>query len=157
MRAVLCKEFGPPSSLVVEDIASPVAKPGEVVIDVRATALNFFDTLIIENKYQLKPEMPFSPGAEISGVISQVGDDVTGLQTGDRVMAYMSFGGCREEVAVAARLVVKIPDEISFSVAAGVTVTYGTTYHALKDRAALAPGETLAVLGGVRRCWSSGC
>jgi len=133
--------------LVVEDVASPVAGAGEVVIKIKATALNFFDTLIIENKYQFKPDMPFSPGAEIAGEILQIGSDVTGFQTGERVMAYVSWGGCREELAVAAEKLVKIPDGIEFKIAAGLTVTYGTTYHGLKDRAELQEGETLAVLG----------
>lgn len=147
MRAVLCKEFGPPSSLVVEDISSPKAGKGEVIVDVKAAALNFFDILIINNKYQFKPEMPFSPGAEIAGVISQIGAGVSGFEIGDRIMAYISHGGCREEVAVAADKLVKIPNQIDFKIAAGLTVTYGTTYHALKDRAELQAGETLAVLG----------
>ena len=133
--------------LVVEDIASPVAGRGQVVIKIKATALNFFDTLIIENKYQFKPDMPFSPGAEIAGEILHLGEDVSGFQIGERVMAYVSWGGCREEIAVAAEKLVKIPDGIEFKVAAGLTVTYGTTYHGLKDRAELQEGETLAVLG----------
>jgi len=147
VRAVLCKEFGPPSKLVVEDIASPIAGSGEVVVEVKATALNFFDTLIINNKYQFKPEMPFSPGAEIAGRIIEIGTEVTGFQIGDRVMAYMSWGGCREQVAVAVEKLVKLPNQIDYKIAAGLTVTYGTTYHALKDRADLQPGDTLAVLG----------
>jgi len=133
--------------LVVEDLASPVAGSGEVVVAIKATALNFFDTLIIENKYQFKPEIPFSPGAEIAGEILQIGDSVTGFQIGERVMAYVSWGGCREEIAVSAEKLVKIPDGIEFKIAAGLSVTYGTTYHALKDRAELQGGETLAVLG----------
>ena len=133
--------------LVVEDVASPVAGRGEVVVRIKATALNFFDTLIIENKYQFKPEMPFSPGAEIAGEILQIGEGVTGFQIGERVMAYVSWGGCREEIAVAAEKLVRIPDGIEFKIAAGLTVTYGTTYHGLKDRADLQEGETLAVLG----------
>jgi len=147
MRAVLCKKPGPPSMLVVEDIASPAAGTGEVVVQVKATALNFFDTLIIENKYQVKPEMPFSPGAEIAGVIIQIGADVSGFQIGDRVMAYISWGGCREEVVVSVDRLVKVPLQIDLKIAAGLSVTYGTTYHALKDRANLQAGETLAVLG----------
>ncbi len=147
MRAVLCKEFGPPSKLVVEDIASPIAGAGEVVVEVKAVALNFFDTLIIDNKYQFKPEMPFSPGAEIAGRIIEIGAGVTGFEIGDRVMAYMSWGGCREQVAVAVEKLVKLPNQIDYKIAAGLTVTYGTTFHALKDRANLQPGDTLAVLG----------
>ncbi len=133
--------------LVVEDIVSPVAGRGEVVVAIKATALNFFDTLIIENKYQFKPDMPFSPGAEIAGEILAIGEGVSGFQIGERVMAYVSWGGCREEMAVAAEKLVKIPDGIEFKIAAGLTVTYGTTLHALKDRAELQDGETLAVLG----------
>ncbi len=133
--------------LVVEDLASPVAGAGEVVVKIKATALNFFDTLIIENKYQFKPEMPFSPGAEIAGEILEIGEGVSGFQIGERVMAYVAWGGCREEMAVAAEKLVKIPDGIEFKIAAGLTVTYGTTYHGLKDRADLQDGETLAVLG----------
>jgi len=147
VRAVLCKEFGPPSKLVIEDIAPPVAGAGEVVVEVKATALNFFDTLIIDNKYQFKPEMPFSPGAEIAGDIIEIGSGVSDVQIGDRVMSYVAWGGCRERVAVPVNKIVKIPNQIDYKIAAGLTVTYGTTYHALKDRADLRPGETLAVLG----------
>lgn len=147
MRAVLCKEFGPPSKLVVEDIASPVAGAGQVVVRVKAAALNFFDILIINNKYQFKPEMPFSPGAEIAGEIIETGAGVSDFQVGDRVMSYLAWGGAREEVAVEADRLVRVPDQIDLKIAAGLNVTYGTTYHALKDRANLQSGETLAVLG----------
>ena len=147
MKALLCKEFGPPDTLVVEDVASPSAGPGEVVVSVRAAALNFFDTLIIENRYQFKPERPFSPGAEMAGVVKEVGEDVTDFVPGDRVMAYTVWGACRQEVAVEAAHVVHLPSDVDFVTAAGLTVTYGTTIHALADRAALQPGETLVVLG----------
>lgn len=147
MRAVLCKNFGPPDTLVVEDVASPEAGRGEVIVAVKAAALNFFDTLIIENKYQFKPPLPFSPGAEFAGTIKAVGEDVTGFAAGDRVMAYSGWGACREEVAVAADRVVALPAGVDFATAAGLSVTYGTTIHALKDRARLQPGETLCVLG----------
>lgn len=147
MKALLCKEFGPPDTLVVEDVASPSAGPGEVVVTVRAAALNFFDTLIIENRYQFKPERPFSPGAEMAGVVKEVGEGVTDFVPGDRVMAYTVWGACRQEVAVEAAHVVHLPSDVDFVTAAGLTVTYGTTIHALADRAALQPGETLVVLG----------
>ena len=147
MKAVLCKAWGPPQSLVVEEIADPQPGPGEVVVAVKAAGLNFLDTLIIEGKYQSKPERPFSPGAEISGVVSSLGRHVSGLAEGDRVMAYLAWGGCREKVVVAADKLVPLPDAIGFEAAAGLTVTYGTTIHALRDRAHMKPGETLVVLG----------
>jgi NADPH2:quinone reductase len=147
MKAVLCKSFGPPDTLVIEDVASPTAGAGEVVVTVRAAALNFFDTLIIENKYQFKPSLPFSPGAELAGTVKALGDGVVGFAVGDRVMAYAGWGACREEVAVEADRVVALPAGLDFASAAGLSVTYGTTIHALKDRARLQPGETLCVLG----------
>jgi NADPH2:quinone reductase len=147
MRAVLCKAWGPPETLVVDDIADPEPGPGEVVLAVKAVGLNFFDTLIIEGKYQYKPDLPFSPGAEIAGVVSAVGRHVSGFAEGDRVMTHLFWGGCREAIAVAAEKVVPMPEGIGFEAAAGLTVTYGTTLHALRDRAHLKPGETLVVLG----------
>ncbi len=147
MRAVLCNELGPPERLVIKQIEKPSPAAGEVVIAVKAASLNFFDTLIIEGKYQYRPELPFSPGAEIAGNVETIGDGVSGLAPGDRVMAYLGWGGVREQVVAAAKRTVKIPDGISDATAAGLTVTYGTTLHALKDRADLKPGETLAVLG----------
>ncbi len=147
MKAVLCKSYGPPDTLVVEDVPAAEAGEGEVVIRVRAASLNFFDALIIENKYQFKPELPFSPGAEVAGVVSSVGPDVDGIAPGDRVMAYLGWGGAREEVKTRADGVVRLPDGVSDAAAATLSVTYGTTLHALKDRADLQPGETLAVLG----------
>lgn len=147
MKAVLCTQFGGPETLQVADIESPVAGPGEVVVAVRAAGLNFFDTLIIENKYQYKPELPFSPGAEIAGEISSLGDGVEGFRIGDRVMTCTGWGGARAEMAVPHETLIKMPDELEFVVAAGLIVTYGTSLHALKDRANMQPGETLAVLG----------
>ncbi len=147
MKAVLCKSFGPPDTLVVEDLPSPEPAAGEAVVSVGAAALNFFDTLIIENKYQFKPDLPFSPGAEFAGTVKAVGEGVHGVLVGDRVMAYSAWGGCREEVVMEADKLVPLPDSLDFATAAGLSVTYGTTIHALKDRANLQPGETLAVLG----------
>jgi len=147
MRAVLCKSYGPPENLVIEDVVAPEAGPGEVVINARAIGLNFFDTLIIQDKYQFKPPLPFSPGAELAGVINSVGADVDGLAEGDLVMAYTKHGAAREQVAVPASHVIPVPQDLDLAIAAGLTVTYGTSYHALKDRADLQPGETLAVLG----------
>ncbi|MEJ8574799.1 NADPH:quinone oxidoreductase family protein [Microbaculum marinum] len=147
MKAVLCETLGPPDSLVLRELPDPVPQPGEVVVRVRAAALNFFDTLIIEGKYQFKPELPFSPGAEFSGVVESVASDVTEFAPGDKVMGYGGWGACREMVSVSAARLVRVPDGVDLQQAAGLIVTYGTTLHALKDRARLKAGETLAVLG----------
>jgi NADPH2:quinone reductase len=147
MKAVLCTGFGPPENLDLADIAPRAPAPGELAVTVRACALNFFDTLIIAGKYQYRPQFPFSPGAEIAGVVKAVGDGVGGFRPGDRVIGYLGWGGCREEVVAAAEKFVRLPEGLDNAVAAGLTVTYGTTLHALKDRARIEPGETLAVLG----------
>ena len=147
MRAILCKALGGPDSLNVEEIASPAPADDEVLVAVKAVGLNFFDTLIIEGKYQTKPDLPFSPGGEIAGVVSEVGKNVTHLKVGDRVMGYVGHGGAREEIAVAAERLCIIPAGLSDEAAAGLSITYGTTLYALKDRARLQQGETLAVLG----------
>jgi len=147
MRAVLCKQFGPPESLVVEDVPTPAIGDHQVLLGVKACGVNFPDLLIIENKYQFKPPLPFSPGGEVSGVVKEVGAKVTGLKPGDRVLGAPGFGGFAEELAIDARNVVKIPDAMPFDVAAAFLFTYGTSHYALKDRAALQPGETLLVLG----------
>lgn len=147
MKAALCKSLTGPDGIVVEDVAEPVAGPGEVVVRVRAAALNFFDTLISRGKYQHKPELPFSPSGEVAGLIDSVGEGVVGLNVGDRVMATLGWGGAREKVAVAAAAVVALPDSVSDQVACGLTVTYGTAIHGLKDRGGVAPGESVAVLG----------
>jgi NADPH:quinone reductase len=147
MRAVLCKEYGPPESLVVEDVPTPSINDHQVLVDVKACGVNFPDLLIIENKYQFKPPLPFSPGGEVSGVVQQVGAQVTSVKAGDRVLGTPGFGGFAEAVALDARNVVPIPDAMSFDEAAAFLFTYGTSHYALKDRAALKPGETLLVLG----------
>ena len=147
MKALLCEAYGPPSSLSVGEIDDPVPGQGEVVIDVKAAGMNFFDTLIIEGKYQYKPEFPFSPGAEVSGVASALGPGAEGVAVGDRVAAHMFYGGCREKVVVDATRALPLPERVSFEQGAGLIITYGTTIHALRDRADLQPGETLAVLG----------
>lgn len=147
MKALLCTRYGTAEDLEVADVPDPTPGPGEVVVRVAAAGLNFFDTLIIAGKYQFKPAPPFSPSAEFAGSIESVGDGVTGFKTGDRVAGYMTYGAARERVLVKERQLIKIPDALDFDRAAGVIVTYGTTYHALKDRGDLKPGETLAVLG----------
>src|SRR3984957_18985495 len=147
MKAVLCTHFGPPDKLELADIPPPKAAVGEAVVRVKAAALNFFDTLIIAGKYQHKPPFPFSPAAEFSGVVESVGPGVDGIAPGDRVMGNIGWGAARVAVAVPADQLVKIPDALDFERAAGLTVTYATTLYALRERAALAPGETLVVLG----------
>jgi NADPH:quinone reductase len=147
MKAVLCKSFGPPESLVVEDVAPPIAGPGEVVVSVKAAGVNFPDVLIIQNKYQLKPALPFSPGSEIAGVVKAIGDGVTHLRPGDRVFAITGYGAFAEEVKTEAARALPIPDGMDFTTAAAFGLTYATSDHALRDRGALKAGETLLVLG----------
>ncbi|MBD8569677.1 NADPH:quinone oxidoreductase family protein [Pseudomonas syringae] len=147
MKALLCKAFGPASTLVLEDIPAPDIKKNEILLDVHAAGVNFPDTLIIEGKYQFKPPFPFSPGGEAAGVISAVGEKVTHLKTGDRVMALTGWGSFAEQVAVPNYNVLPIPESMDFTVAAAFSMTYGTSMHALKQRANLQPGETLLVLG----------
>src|SRR5215475_12872692 len=147
MKAILCTRYGGPDDLEFRDIPDPVPGAGEVVVAVKAIALNFFDTLIIAGKYQFKPAFPFSPASEFAGVVESVGTGVSGLKAGDRVLGYGGHGAAREKIAIAADHVVPIPDNLSFDRAAGLTVIYGTTLHALKDRGHLKSGESLAVLG----------
>lgn len=147
MRAVLSKTVGGPETLVVEDVMDPTPRKGEVVIDVRAVGINFPDTLIIEDRYQFRPARPFSPGAEVAGVVEAVGEGVNGVFKGDRVIAVPGWGGLVERLVVPARSVIKMPDAMSFQEGAALIMTYGTSYYALKDRAKLQPGERLLVLG----------
>jgi NADPH:quinone reductase len=147
MRAVLCKAFGPPESLVVQDIPSPVPGPGEVVISVKAASVNFPDVLIIQNKYQVKPPLPFSPGSEVAGTVKAVGDGVNDFAPGDPVLAITTYGAFAEEVKTEARRLLSIPAGMDFATAAAFGLTYATSEHALSDRGALKPGETLLVLG----------
>jgi NADPH2:quinone reductase len=147
MKAVLCSRFGGPDDLELKDIPAPTAGPGEVVVTVKAAALNFFDTLLIAGKYQIKPPFPFSPASEFAGIVDSSGPGVAGFAPGDRVVGWMGSGAARERVAVRAERLVPLPAGLDFDRAAGLTVTYGTTVYALKDRAQLKPGETLAVLG----------
>src|SRR5580693_7706503 len=147
MKAVLCTHFGTADELELADIPEPQAGPGEAVVRVKAAALNFFDTLIVAGKYQYKPPFPFSPAAEFSGVVASIGTDVTEFAPGDRVMGHMGWGAAREAVAISVRQLAKLPDALDFERAAGLNVIYATTLYALRDRAQLKPGETLAVLG----------
>ena len=147
MRAVLSKAAGGPETLVVEEIADPVPGRGEALVAVKAVGVNFPDTLIIEDRYQFKPERPFSPGGELAGVVEALGEGARGVAVGDRVIAVPGWGGMREKLTVPAATLMKIPDGMDFATAAGLTMTYGTSYYALKDRARLKAGETLLVLG----------
>ena len=147
MKAVLCVEHGPPEKLVVRDIPLPEPGKGQVRVRVHAAGVNFPDTLIIQNLYQFKPALPFSPGGEAAGVIDAVGEGITDLVIGDRVVA-MTGNGCYAEQVIANRAqIVLIPGDMPYDVASGFTMTYGTSHHALKQRARLQPGETLLVLG----------
>ena len=147
MKAVVCKAWGPPESLVVEDRAPLEAAPGMVVVSVKAANVKFSDTLIIANKYQTKPELPFVPGGEVAGVVKAVGAGVTDWKVGDRVSAQSASGGYAEEVSVEADRLQAVPDGCDYASAAGLTSTYGTSYYALTDRGQLKVGETLLVLG----------
>ncbi len=147
MKAVLCVEHGPPEKLVVRDVPMPEPGRGQVRIKVHAAGVNFPDTLIIQNLYQFKPALPFSPGGEAAGVVDAVGEGVDDLKLGDRVVA-MTGNGCYAEAVIANRAqVVPIAGDMPFDVASGFTMTYGTSHHALKQRARLQPGEMLLVLG----------
>jgi NADPH:quinone reductase len=147
LKAVLCKAFGPPETLVIEEVPSPVPGPGQIVIAVKAASVNFPDTLIIENKYQYKPPLPFSPGSECAGLVKKVGEGVTHLREGDRVMAVTTYGSFAEEVLTHESRALAIPAGMDFPTAAAFTLTYGTSAHALIDRGELQAGETLLVLG----------
>jgi NADPH2:quinone reductase len=147
MKAVLCKEWGPAEKLVVEELAAREPGPGEVRIRVRAAGVNFPDVLIIQKKYQVQPALPFIPGSEGAGEVISVGAGVTSVKPGDRVIVYSGVGSFAEEIIAPAEKVVPMPPGLSFEVAAAFTLTYGTSWHAVRDRAALKPGETMLVLG----------
>lgn len=147
MKAILSKAPGLPDTLVLEDVPAPVAKPDEVVVAIKACGVNFPDFLIIQDMYQFKPARPFSPGGEISGVVKSVGDGVSQLAVGDKVFGSVGSGGMAEEIATPAVRMTKMPDGMPFDEAAAFLMTYGTSHHALKDRANIKPGEKLLVLG----------
>lgn len=147
MKAVLCKANGPAEDLVIEDVPAPELRGGEVIVDIRAAALNFPDVLMVQGKYQSQPDLPFSPGGEFAGCISAVADDVDDWQVGDEVFGGTGHGCFSQQIAVPAKSLRKKPKGMSFSQASGISTTYGTSYYALKQRANLQPGETLLVLG----------
>jgi NADPH2:quinone reductase len=147
MKAILCKAWGLPDTLVVEDLPDVTPGPGQVAIDVYAAGVNFPDVLIIQNKYQVKPELPFTPGGELAGVVRAVGSGVTHLKAGDKVMVFVSQGAFAQQIAANAQVVMPMPPGLDFDTAAAVTLTYGTSHHAVVDRAQLKAGETMLVLG----------
>ncbi len=147
MKAILCTHFGTPDDLQLADIAPPTAGPGQAVVRIKAAALNFFDLLIIAGKYQHKPPFPFSPASEFAGIVESVGPGVTDFAPGDRVMGSTGWGAAREVLAASTKQLVKIPDNVDFDRAAGLTVTYATTLYGLRGRGKLKSGETLVVLG----------
>ncbi len=147
MKAIVCKEYGLPSTLVLEDLPSPEPKKGEVLVTVKACSVNFPDTLIIQGLYQFKPPMPFTPGSDIAGIVKAVGEGVKNHKVGDEVFGLVSHGGFAEEVIVPANSCFPKPPTLDYDVAASFMMAYGTSYYALKNRAKLKPGETLLVLG----------
>jgi len=147
MKALLCKELGHPSKLVLEDIPSPTPKKKEVLVTVKACSVNFPDTLMVQGLYQFKPPLPFAPGSDIAGVVKAVGEGVKHVKPGDDVFGIVQHGGFAEEVIANANTVFPKPPMMNYHQAASFMMAYGTSYHALKDRAALKEGETLLVLG----------
>jgi NADPH2:quinone reductase len=147
MKALLSKAPGGPETLVLEDVPSPQPKKGEIVIQVKAASVNFPDVLIIQDLYQFKPQRPFAPGGEVAGIVKALGEGAARFKIGDRVLASSGWGGFSEEVCVHESRAFKIPDKMPFDEASSLLMTYGTSHHALKDRAAIKPGEILLVLG----------
>ncbi|MFL2755549.1 MAG: NADPH:quinone oxidoreductase family protein [Gammaproteobacteria bacterium] len=147
MKAYVCREFGPVESHKVEEIEDPRAEAGQVVVDVKAAGVSFPDVLIVQGKYQFQPPFPFSPGGEIAGVISEVGEGVVDWKVGDRVIAMTGNGGIAEKVVAFEMTLMPLPETMDFKDGAAFPLNYGTTYHALKQRGQLQPGETLLVTG----------
>lgn len=147
MKAIICEKLGPPSALRYKEVPDLTAGPGELVIDVKACAINFPDTLIIQGKYQMRPDLPFSPGSDISGVIKSIGSDVKNFKVGDEVFGVVPFGGMAEELKASTKHIFPKPPNMDFPTAASFLYAYGTSLHALKDRAKLQEGETVVILG----------
>lgn len=147
MRAVLVRSYGPPPQISVEDVPPPPLKPGHVRVRVHAVGFGFPDALLVAGKYQAKPELPFTPGNEVAGVVTEVASDVTNVAVGARVLAYAGQGGLAEQCVTSAASLIALPESMSMAAAAGFLVNYGTTYYALVHRAQLKAGETLLVLG----------
>ena len=147
MKALLCKEFGPPETLSYEDIDDPVVSPGKVIVDIYSASVNFPDVLIIEDKYQFKPSLPFAPGGESSGIISEIGEGVKDFKIGDKVIVSSGWGSFAEKISIDQGSLTLIPESMDFDIAASFLMTYGTSHHALKDRAKLKKDESMLVLG----------
>src|SRR5213596_1927520 len=147
MKAILCKQYGPPESLVLDDLPPLKAGKGQVVVSIKAAGVNFPDTLIIQNKYQFKPALPFSPGSECAGIVKEIGEGVTMVKPGDSITALTTYGSFAEEIVVKEAECIPLPKGVDLKLAAAFTLTYGTSYHALKDRAQLKANETLLILG----------
>ena len=147
MKAIRCKAYGPPSSLVLEEVENLRPKTKEVLVEVKACGLNFPDTLIIQGLYQFKPELPFTPGSDVAGIVKELGEGVSHLKVGQEVFGFVPHGGLAEEVLVPSNACFPKPPQMDFPTAASFLLAYGTSYHALKDRGFLSKGETLLVLG----------
>ena len=147
MKALLCTEFGPLEKLTIQEIPKPSPGPGQVLLDVKASSLNFPDVLMAQGLYQVKPPLPFSPGTEMAGVVVETGVDVQGVKAGDRVIAMPGWGGFAEECAVDAGRLIPLPEGMDFDTGAACLYTYETSLHALRDRGRLKAGEILLVLG----------
>lgn len=147
MKAMLCKTLGHPSTMVLEEIPSPLPKRKEVLVTVKACSVNFPDTLIVQGLYQFKPTLPFSPGSDVAGIVKAVGEDVKHLKVGDKVFGLVPYGGFAEEVILPSKSVFPMPPMMDYKIAASFMMAYGTSYYALKNRANLQSGETLLILG----------
>ncbi|MDG1164129.1 MAG: NADPH:quinone oxidoreductase family protein [Porticoccaceae bacterium] len=147
MRALVCKEFGPTENLALEEVNAPTPGKGEILLDIKATGVNFPDVLTVQGKYQFKPELPFIPGAEVAGLVTAVGEGVTSRKVGDKVIATLQIGGFAEQCVASEFASFEMGNSMSFEQAAGFAITYGTSYYALKQQAKIQPGETLLVLG----------
>ncbi|HEV2459942.1 MAG TPA: alcohol dehydrogenase catalytic domain-containing protein, partial [Ktedonobacterales bacterium] len=149
MKAVLCRGYGPPEQLEIAEVPSPIPGRGQVLVAVRACGVNFPDTLVIQGKYQVQPPLPFTPGSDVAGSVTAVGEEVTDVRVGDRVMGFTGVGGgaFAEEAVCEAQKVIPLPGGVAFTTAAAFGLTYSPSYYALKDRARLQAGETLLVLG----------
>jgi NADPH2:quinone reductase len=147
MKAIVCKAWGPPDSLELQDRPDLVPGPGEVAVDVRAAGVNFPDVLTVQGKYQVKPPLPFTPGNEFAGVVRALGDGVRGLRVGDSVIGFTQTGAFAEQAVAPAAALMPMPPGMDFDTAAAITLTYGTSHHAVVDRGQLKAGETMLVLG----------
>jgi NADPH2:quinone reductase len=147
MKAIVCKAWGLPDTLVMEELPEAQPGAGQIAIDIQAAGVNFPDVLIVQNKYQFKPELPFTPGSELSGIVRAIGEGVTEYKVGDKVIAFAGHGAFAQQIVVPAKAAMPMPPGMDFDTAAAITLTYGTSHHAVVDRAQLKAGETMLVLG----------